>query len=128
MPATSEYIPNLDDPSWIAASQALLAQLGVPRRVYWIKNWVQANKTVSGDFLNTVAWLSVNGLITPCYDDRGFAHWVTINNVPHGWLTYKVAPEVNSSRKKRRKKDVEVALLSENLESPVILTEIAQEA
>lgn len=113
---------------WVRVTQPLLAQLGTPRNLAWIKNWVRSNRTKSGDYLNTLAWLSIRGLITPCYDSKNVAHWVTINNVPYGWLTYQVTSEahVKYERSARKKNSVEPS--TENLESSPILTEIGQEA
>lgn len=98
---------------------ALLGQLSVPRTIAWIKRWVSDNRTKCGDYLNTLAYLSVKGLVTPCYDEHERTHWVVINNVPYGWLTYRVTPEANLGRKRRpSKKKGEEALTVEPAAEP----------
>lgn len=95
-------VPNLDDPAWVTITAPLLAELGTARTIEWIRNWIRGRKKVrrssagsigtdaiSSETANMLAYLSIKGLATACYDGEERTHWVVIGNVPSGWLTYK---------------------------------------
>lgn len=101
--ALKPMVPNLDDPAWVTITSPLLAQLETPRTIEWIRSWIRSRKktsrssassigtdAISSESANMLAYLSIKGLATACYDEEEQTHWVVIGNVPAGWLTYKV--------------------------------------
>lgn len=96
-------VPNLDDPAWVWITSELIAKLARPKTVEWIKQWVRDNPTKSCDYLNMLAYLSIKGLATSCYNGQNQTYWVVIGNVPHGWSTSKVDgdPIVRTGKKAR---------------------------
>lgn len=106
---------------WRNCTAPLLDELKKPRSIEWIIQWSSSNLP-GADYVNALAWLSLHNLITPCYDEKNRAHWVTIQNIPYGWSLHAAGKPAALMNRRIKKADMMAAAEAQPREADELST------